>query len=102
MAGKAVKGRKAKSAPISAEALLLRLDEVVRELEGGDLPLEQALANFEEGVQLVREGEQLLSSVEQRIEQLLADGSVAPFASAEGAGEGTDDEYDESDEPDPE
>jgi exodeoxyribonuclease VII small subunit len=70
-------------APLSAEALLGRLDEVVRELEGGELPLEQALARFEEGVKLVRDGEQLLASVEQRIEMLLADGRVVPFADDE-------------------
>ncbi len=64
----------------SAEALLGRLDEVVRELEGGELPLEQALARFEEGVKLVREGEQLLASVEQRIEILLADDRIVDFA----------------------
>ena len=64
----------------NAEALLGRLDEVVRELEGGELPLEQALSRFEEGVRLVREGEQLLASVEQRIEILLGDGRIAEFA----------------------
>jgi|SRR5690554_2705297 len=64
----------------SAEALLGRLDEVVRELEAGELPLEQALARFEEGVKLVREGEQLLASVEQRIEILLADDRIVEFA----------------------
>lgn len=67
----------------SAEALLGRLDEVVRELEGGDLPLEEALARFEEGIKLVRSGEELLSSVEQRIEMLLADDRVVPFADDE-------------------
>ncbi|PRQ08547.1 exodeoxyribonuclease VII small subunit [Enhygromyxa salina] len=70
----------APGAGVSAEALLGRLDEVVRELETGELPLEQALARFEEGVRLVRDGEQLLASVEQRIEILLADDRVAPFA----------------------
>ncbi len=64
----------------SAEALLGRLDVVVRELEGGDLPLEEALARFEEGIKLVRSGEELLSSVEQRIEMLLADNRTVPFA----------------------
>lgn len=71
---------RAPGAGVSAEALLGRLDEVVRELETGELPLEQALARFEEGVKLVRDGEQLLASVEQRIEILLADDQVAPFA----------------------
>lgn len=73
----------AEAAGPSAEALLGRLDEVVRELEAGELPLEQALARFEEGVKLVRDGEQLLASVEQRIEMLLADGQVVPFADDE-------------------
>ncbi|HLT37229.1 MAG TPA: exodeoxyribonuclease VII small subunit [Enhygromyxa sp.] len=72
-------GRPPVSGP-SAEALLGRLDEVVRELESGELPLEQALARFEEGVKLVREGEQLLASVEQRIEMLLADDRIVDFA----------------------
>ena len=76
----------------SAEALLGRLDEVVRELEQGELPLEQALARFEEGVRLVREGEQLLASVEQRIEILLADDRLVDFA----------DEQDYADEHEPE
>ncbi|PRP92828.1 Exodeoxyribonuclease 7 small subunit [Enhygromyxa salina] len=75
----------------SAEALLGRLDQVVRELEGGELPLEQALARFEEGVKLVRDGEQLLASVEQRIEILLADDQIVPFAD--------DEDYADDDEP---
>jgi exodeoxyribonuclease VII small subunit len=77
----AVRGGEApRTNSVSAEALLGRLDEVVRELESGELPLEQALARFEEGVKLVREGEQLLASVEQRIEILLADDRVVDFA----------------------
>jgi exodeoxyribonuclease VII small subunit len=69
----------ASEGPANAEALLARLDQVVRELETGELPLEQALAHFEEGVRLVRDGERLLGSVEQRIEMLLADDRVAEF-----------------------
>ena len=67
----------------SAEALLGRLDEVVRELEAGELPLEQALARFEEGIELVRDGERLLANVEQRIEMLLASGETVEFAEGE-------------------
>ena len=86
MAGTAKKARKGGRKPKpadpgpSAEALLGRLDKVVHELEGGDLPLEQALARFEEGVKLVRDGEELLASVEQRIEILLAEDRIVPFA----------------------
>ncbi len=94
--------------PANAEALLARLDQVVRELEGGELPLERALAHFEEGVRLVREGEALLASVEQRIEMLLADDRRVPFAEdrdytedprlgTEGQRLGTEDEPDDED-----
>ncbi|KIG17148.1 Exodeoxyribonuclease VII small subunit [Enhygromyxa salina] len=82
---------------MSAEALLGRLDEVVRELETGELPLEQALARFEEGVKLVRDGELLLASVEQRIEILLADDRVAPFADEQDYAEDDHDPRDEAD-----
>jgi exodeoxyribonuclease VII small subunit len=80
---KAPRGSSSEAPGPSAEALLTRLDEVVRELEAGELPLEQALARFEEGVKLVRDGEQLLASVEQRIEMLLANGDVVAFAEDE-------------------
>jgi exodeoxyribonuclease VII small subunit len=89
--------RKSKSkakAPVTAEALLGRLDEVVRELESGELPLEQALAHFEEGVKLVREGEELLGAVEQRIEMLLADERIVPFADEQDYDEDAEDDQD--------
>ncbi len=56
------------------EALLGELESVVEALEGGDLPLEGALERFERGVGLVKRSEALLSGIEQRVEQLLADG----------------------------
>jgi exodeoxyribonuclease VII small subunit len=49
------------------------LETVVEELESGDLPLEQALARFEEGVRLARQGGKILDAVEERVEVLLAD-----------------------------
>ncbi len=56
------------------------LEAVVAELESGELPLEEALRKFEEGVKLARQGEQILESVEERIEALLADAEgTEPF-----------------------
>jgi exodeoxyribonuclease VII small subunit len=55
------------------EALLKRLEEVLDSLEHGDLPLEQALAAFEEGVGLVRACHAKLDEVERRVELLLKD-----------------------------
>lgn len=57
------------------EGILARLQKVVDDLERGDLPLEQSLAIFEEGVQLSRLGQRRLEEAEQRVERLLGDES---------------------------
>lgn len=46
---------------------LARLEAVVRKLEDGQLPLEEALALFEEGISLSRVCHQRLADAEQRI-----------------------------------
>jgi exodeoxyribonuclease VII small subunit len=55
-----------------ADALQL-LESLVEKLERGDLPLEDALTTFEEGVTLVRHLGQKLTEVEKRIEVLTRD-----------------------------
>jgi len=66
--------------PPSIDAMLDGLESVVAELESGELPLEEALRKFEEGVKLARRGEQILESVEERIEALLSDADgTEPF-----------------------
>ncbi len=58
---------------LGIDAILDRLESVVRDLEGGELPIERALERFEQGVHLARRGNHLLDRVEQRVEMLLAD-----------------------------
>ena len=60
------------------EAAMGELEAIVAQLEGGDLPLEQALAAFEQGVGLVRQLTQRLTEAEARVEQLTrgADGTL--------------------------
>ncbi len=63
------------------DGVLERLEDVVAELEAGELPLERALDRFAEGVRLARRGGQMLDAVEERVEMLLADrDEVAPLA----------------------
>lgn len=52
------------------EAILERLGQVAKELEKSDVPLERALALFEEGVGLVRGAEERLKRAETRLEEL--------------------------------
>ena len=71
------------------DAILVRLREVVRQLESGELSLEQSLAIYEEGVQLARKGQQLLATAEKRVEILVsAAGGVetVPFDETNGSG----------------
>ena len=60
----------AEEAPRFEEALV-ELEGLVQRLEKGELPLEESLAAFERGVNLVRHLTQRLAEVEQRVEVLL-------------------------------
>lgn len=64
------------------ETQLGALERIVRELERGDLPLEESLKLFEEGVRLSRECQERLNQAERRIEVLLRDNEGRPVLSA--------------------
>ena len=53
------------------EQSLKQLEQIVQELESGDLPLEKALKKFEEGIQLSKLCSQTLDETEQKISILL-------------------------------
>jgi exodeoxyribonuclease VII small subunit len=77
-----------KAQDLAYEEVLARLEEVVKRLEAGNLPLEDSLRAFEEGIALVRAGETRLGEAEKRVEQLLAtpQGEKAvPFEPEKGA-----------------
>ena len=57
----------------SFEASLTELEAIVKQLEDGDLPLEESLKLFETGVKLSRECRERLTNAERRIEILLKD-----------------------------
>jgi exodeoxyribonuclease VII small subunit len=56
------------------ESSLAELEKIVEQLEEGDLPLEESLKLFENGVKLSRECRERLSDAERRIEVLMKDG----------------------------
>lgn len=55
------------------EAALEELEQVVEQIESGELSLEDSLAAFEKGVSLVRFCNQKLNEVEKKIETLVRD-----------------------------
>jgi exodeoxyribonuclease VII small subunit len=71
MMGQGIMGMKAKT----FEEALRELEEIVNRLEQGDLPLEEALQFFEEGVKLSRYCHTKLDEAQKRVEILLKDES---------------------------
>ncbi len=73
------------------EDCLTRLEQIVSALESGNLPLEESLKVFEEGVTLSRHCARYLDEAERRIELLTRDegGTLAarPFTDWEREGE---------------
>ena len=53
------------------EKALTELEELVEELESGDLPLEKAMKKFEDGIKLTRGCQAALKAAEQKVEILL-------------------------------
>ncbi|BBV67260.1 MULTISPECIES: exodeoxyribonuclease VII small subunit [Kluyvera] len=70
---------KKNEAPASFETALTELEQIVNRLESGSLPLEEALNEFERGVQLARQGQTKLQQAEQRVQILLADNEDSPL-----------------------
>jgi exodeoxyribonuclease VII small subunit len=67
--------------PASFEEALARIEGLVKELEEGDVPLEKALAAFEEGQVLIRFCETKLKAAEQTLKQINRDAPETPTES---------------------
>jgi exodeoxyribonuclease VII small subunit len=57
------------------ETSMKRLEEIVHDLEKGDLPLENSLKVFEEGMDLIKFCSEKLEEVEQKVTMLVKEGS---------------------------
>jgi exodeoxyribonuclease VII small subunit len=66
------------------EAAVQKLDDIVQKLEKGDMPLEQSLVLYEEGVRLSRLCHAKLEEAEGKIELLLKDARGDLALDAEG------------------
>jgi exodeoxyribonuclease VII small subunit len=64
------------------EEILVRLRGLVERLESGNLPLEDSLRAFEEGMELCRRGTVILDGAEKKVELLLGNAGaprLTPF-----------------------
>jgi exodeoxyribonuclease VII small subunit len=71
-----------KSTHIDFEKSLVELENLVEQMEQGDLTLENSLQYFENGIKLVRTCQEALQRAEQKVEKLLEKNGrieIAPF-----------------------
>ncbi len=64
--------------PEKFENLLARLEQIVSDMENGELPLEKLLASYEEGMRLVKTCGDRLTDAEQKVEILSRAVSAVP------------------------
>lgn len=62
---------------VSFESNMQRLEQIVRAMERGDVPLEESLKLFREGTELVRSCNQLLDDAQLQVKKIMTapDGS---------------------------
>lgn len=68
--------------PPDFEKALAELEQLVRQLESGELSLDQSLAEFKKGVELTRRCQAVLDQAQQTVEQLMDlddESSAEPF-----------------------
>jgi len=68
--------------PKSFEAALSELETIVSAMESSELPLEQALAQYERGIRLLRYCDDTLAGAEQKI-RVLENEQLVPLSSGE-------------------
>jgi exodeoxyribonuclease VII small subunit len=69
-----------KKQSVDLEKSMHELEQVVEQLEGGDLSLDKSLKQFEKGVKLSRDCQAALTDAEQKVQVLMNSGlkDIAP------------------------
>jgi exodeoxyribonuclease VII small subunit len=65
------------------EAALAELEQIVQSMEGGGLPLEESIAAYRRGSELLKHCQQQLGDAERKI-QILENGALRDFDAASG------------------
>ena len=73
---------------LSYEEALRRLEEIAARLESEEVPLEEAMAGFKEGVRLSRYCREKLAEIEFQVEYLLKEEAAEDGDGGGGAGHG--------------
>ncbi len=69
---------------MSFESAVAELEKIINNLESGNLPLEDALGQFERGVALVRSSQKKLAQAEQKVQLLTENDKLTSFDTEQG------------------
>ncbi len=70
--------RKPPAQPQSFETAMTELERIVADMESGQLPLQQSLAAYQRGAELLQFCQQALAAAQQQV-QVLENGVLKPF-----------------------
>ncbi len=74
--------RKTPSQPQSFETAMAELERIVADMESGQMPLEQSLAAYQRGAELLQFCQQALAAAQQQV-QVLENGVLKPFTTTD-------------------
>lgn len=69
----------AKKTPKDFESAMTQLEDIVQQLEKGDLPLESALEKYKEGIALTQYCTQALDKAEKTVATIMTENGEADF-----------------------
>ena len=59
----------------SFESMIESLEQIIERIEGGEVGLEQSIAEYEKGMALIKRCREVLKKAEQRVEELGREGT---------------------------
>ncbi|EZH67714.1 exodeoxyribonuclease VII small subunit [Bacillaceae bacterium JMAK1] len=69
---------------LTFEQAMTNLEEIINQLEAGDVPLEQAIDMYQQGMKLSKQCHEQLQNVEKKMDQIVnEDGEVESFQISE-------------------
>ena len=65
------------------EQAILRLEDIIHQLENNDIPLEDSIALFKEGIELSKYCDQKLKNIQEKVAQIYENGHLKDFETEE-------------------
>ncbi|WP_028043739.1 exodeoxyribonuclease VII small subunit [Candidatus Stoquefichus massiliensis] len=68
---------------LTYEKAISRLEEIVSKLESNEIPLEDSIALFQEGIELSQYCDKKLKNIQEKVAQIYENGQLKEFQSEE-------------------